>query len=138
MHYWNLLTQVLLNWKKWPKQTKEITLSRQKLSKYIFPDNNFQNSALQSNVFKNYKNCFSQLPIIRLSECLPPRWSPSPPPGPPTPLTPPPQYRFQIWAFFKLNSNYLLQILKLNMVLFKLEMIHANNKLFFTEKKSYK
>ncbi len=32
------------------------------------------------------------------------------------------------------NSNYLLQILKLHMVLFKLEMIQANNKLFFTGK----
>jgi hypothetical protein len=33
------------------------------------------------------------------------------------------------------NSNYLLQILKLHMVLFKLEMIQAKNKLFFTGKK---
>ena len=32
------------------------------------------------------------------------------------------------------NSNYLFQILKLHMVLFKLEMILANNKLFYTEK----
>ncbi len=31
-------------------------------------------------------------------------------------------------------QNYLLQILKLHMVLFKLEMIQANNKLFFTGK----
>jgi hypothetical protein len=35
---------------------------------------------------------------------------------------------------FKLISNYLLQIRKLHMVLFKLEMIQANNKLFYTEK----
>jgi hypothetical protein len=33
------------------------------------------------------------------------------------------------------NSNYLFQILKLHMVLFKLEMIQAINKLFYTEKK---
>ncbi len=33
------------------------------------------------------------------------------------------------------NSNYLFQILKLHKVLFKLEMILANNKLFYTEKK---
>jgi hypothetical protein len=32
-------------------------------------------------------------------------------------------------------SNYLFQIRKLHMVLFKLEMIQANNKLFYTEKK---
>ncbi len=31
---------------------------------------------------------------------------------------------------FNSNSNYLLEILKLHMVLFKLEMIQANNKLF--------
>jgi hypothetical protein len=31
-------------------------------------------------------------------------------------------------------SNYSLQICKLHMVLFKLEMIQANNKLFCTEK----
>jgi hypothetical protein len=35
------------------------------------------------------------------------------------------------------NSNYLFQIRKLHMVLFKLEMIQANNKLFYTEKKLY-
>jgi hypothetical protein len=35
------------------------------------------------------------------------------------------------------NSNYLLQICKLHMVLFKLEMILANKKLFYTEKKLY-
>jgi hypothetical protein len=29
------------------------------------------------------------------------------------------------------TSNYLLQILKLHMILFKLEMIQANNKLFY-------
>jgi hypothetical protein len=34
------------------------------------------------------------------------------------------------------NSNYLFQILKLHMVLFKLEMIQAINKLFYTEKKN--
>ncbi len=33
-------------------------------------------------------------------------------------------------------SNYLFQILKLHMVLFKLEMIQAINKLFYTEKKN--
>jgi hypothetical protein len=33
--------------------------------------------------------------------------------------------------------NYLFQIRKLHMVLFKLEMIQANNKLFYTEKKNY-
>jgi hypothetical protein len=33
------------------------------------------------------------------------------------------------------DSNYLLQILKLHMVLFKLEIIQENNKLFFTKKK---
>jgi hypothetical protein len=32
------------------------------------------------------------------------------------------------------DSNYLLQILKLHMILFKLQMIQANNKLFFTKK----
>ncbi len=32
-------------------------------------------------------------------------------------------------------SNYLFQICKLHMVLFKLEMIQANNKLFYAEKK---
>jgi hypothetical protein len=32
------------------------------------------------------------------------------------------------------NSNYLFKISKLHMVLFKLEMIQANNKLFFTGK----
>jgi hypothetical protein len=32
-------------------------------------------------------------------------------------------------------SNYLFQIRQLHMVLFKLEMIQANNKLFYTEKK---
>ena len=35
------------------------------------------------------------------------------------------------------NSNCLLQILKLHMVLFKLEMIQANTKLFFTEKRNH-
>jgi hypothetical protein len=35
------------------------------------------------------------------------------------------------------NSNYLFQIRKLHMVLFKLEMIQSNNKLFYTEKKIY-
>ena len=40
--------------------------------------------------------------------------------------------KFDIKIKFK---NYLLQILKLHMVLFKLEMIQANNKLFYTEKK---
>ena len=35
------------------------------------------------------------------------------------------------------NSNYLFQIRKLHMVLFKLEMIQANTKLFFTEKKNH-
>jgi len=39
--------------------------------------------------------------------------------------------KFDIKIKFK---NYLLQILKLHMVLFKLEMIQANNKLFFTGK----
>jgi hypothetical protein len=34
----------------------------------------------------------------------------------------------------QINSNYLLQIRKLHMVLFKLEMIQANNKLLYTEK----
>jgi hypothetical protein len=33
------------------------------------------------------------------------------------------------------HSNYLFQILKLHMVLFKLEMIQANNNFFFTENK---
>jgi hypothetical protein len=33
--------------------------------------------------------------------------------------------------------NYLLQILKLHMVLFKLKMLQANNKLFFTEKQNH-
>ncbi len=33
-----------------------------------------------------------------------------------------------------LSSNYLFQIRKLHMLLFKLEMIQANNKLFYTEK----
>jgi hypothetical protein len=37
-----------------------------------------------------------------------------------------------------IHSNYLLQILKLHMVLFKLEMIQANNKLFFTGQNLYK
>ncbi len=37
------------------------------------------------------------------------------------------------FKFFS-NSNYLLQIHKLHTVLFKLEMIQANNKLFYTEK----
>jgi|FrelakmetLWP11LW_1041352.scaffolds.fasta_scaffold60701_1 hypothetical protein len=32
------------------------------------------------------------------------------------------------------NSIHLFQIRKLHMVLFKLEMIQANNKLFYTEK----
>ena len=40
--------------------------------------------------------------------------------------------KFDIKIKFK---NYLLQILKLHMVLFKLEMIQANTKLFFTEKR---
>jgi hypothetical protein len=35
------------------------------------------------------------------------------------------------------NLNYLIQILKLHMVVFNLEMIQANNKLFYTEKKLY-
>ncbi len=39
--------------------------------------------------------------------------------------------KFDIRIKFK---NYLLQILKLHMVLFKLEMIQANNKLLFTGK----
>ena len=39
--------------------------------------------------------------------------------------------KFDIKIKFK---NYLLKILKLHMVLFKLEMIQANNKLFFTGK----
>ncbi len=39
--------------------------------------------------------------------------------------------KFDIKIKFK---NYLLQILKLHMVLFKLEMIQPNNKLFFTGK----
>ncbi len=40
------------------------------------------------------------------------------------------------WENFKFQiSNYLFQILKLHMVLFKLEMIQAINKLFYTEKK---
>ncbi len=33
-----------------------------------------------------------------------------------------------------IQSNYLFQILKLHMVLFKLEMILENNKIFYTEK----
>jgi hypothetical protein len=37
----------------------------------------------------------------------------------------------------KYHSNYLFQIRKLHMVLFKLEMIQANKKLFYTEKKNY-
>jgi hypothetical protein len=36
----------------------------------------------------------------------------------------------------QINSNYLFQILKLHMVLFKLEMIQAINKLFYTERKN--
>jgi hypothetical protein len=36
---------------------------------------------------------------------------------------------------FLSNSNYSLQILPLHRVVFKLEMIQANNKLFYTEKK---
>jgi hypothetical protein len=45
--------------------------------------------------------------------------------------------RTQNWLIQISNSNYLLQIRKLHMVLFKLEMIQANNKLFYTEKKLY-
>jgi hypothetical protein len=39
-----------------------------------------------------------------------------------------------VYSFYSSNSNsnYLLQIRKLHMVLFKLEMIQANNKLFYT------
>jgi hypothetical protein len=45
------------------------------------------------------------------------------------------QISFSAFDFFQIsNSNCLLQILKLHMVLFKLEMIQANNKLFFTGK----
>ena len=40
-----------------------------------------------------------------------------------------------VYSFYSSNSNYLLQIRKLHMVLFKLEMIQAINKLFYTEKK---
>ncbi len=52
---------------------------------------------------------------------------------------------YPCWAFCELKniqtilviiliSNYLLQLRKLHMILFKLEMIEANSKLFYTEK----
>ncbi len=44
---------------------------------------------------------------------------------------------FGVLLQFYSNSNYVLQILKLHIVLFKLEMIQTNNKLFYTEKKNY-